>query len=467
MRKSWILLALFLVSLAVRILFMNDGLFHHDSIQMAWATEETIETGQLQPTTHGRYGLVLIHALAYWPQYLFFGTQSAGPTITLVAIILSALAVCALFLFTKELTRNNFIAICAALLLSFNPLFLSVTTYAKSNGPGILFILLSGYLLLHALRQGSNNLFFWAGVVFVYSLLVRFDNILFFVPFALLYLYPRELLEGYHEYNKPKLKYLAIPFFAVALFALVSQEAFNITPQEMQIPWNNLPQLWGIFINSLSQLVHALTPPVAIFIVLSYLYFLWNRNLNSHFLLLWFLVIFMPLGLTIVATPRLYITGLIPLLILAAMGLNEVYERRKSIAVVLLLYFMLFSFVSIYPVIKYRNEQSLPRELAYFVNNILVPNSVLIAKDNSVFFNYYVNITTMDYDNKVIENIQLLHSSNTSVYILSRTFDLVNTSELNTHFSFVYVGETLTEDYHNSELELGIQKIRLYRIMSK
>lgn len=464
MRKSWILLALFLISLTVRILFMNDGLFHHDSIQMAWATERTIETGQLQPTTHGRYGLVLINALAYWPQYLFWGTQSAGPTITFVTIILSALAVCALFLFTKELTQNNFIAISAALLLSLNPLFLSVTTYAKSNGPGILFILLSGYLLLLALRRGSNNLLLWAGVVFVYSLLVRFDNILFIVPFALLYLFPWKLLEGYHEYNKPKLKYLAIPFLALAMFALFSQEAFNITTQEMQIPFKDLSQLGGILFKSLGGLVQALTPPVMVVVILSYLYFAWKHNPNSHFLLLWFLAIFLPLGLTVVANPRLYVAGLIPLLILAAMGLNEVYERRKGIAVVLLLFLVLFSFASIYPVIKYRNEQSLPMELAYFVDNLMVPRFVLIAKDNSVFFNYYSNITTMDYDSNVIENIKLLHSSNTSVYILSRTFDIVDTSELNSHFSLVYIGETLTEDYHNSELDLNIKKIKLYQI---
>ena len=235
MRKPWILLALFLISLTVRILFMNDGLFHHDSIQLAWATERTIETGELQPTTHARYGLVLINALAYWPQHQFFGVDSAALTITLVTIILSSLAICALYLFTKELTQHDGIAIAVALLLSFNPLFLSVTTYAKSNGPGILLVLLSGYLLIRAVRQVSNNLLLWASIVFVYSLLVRLDNILFLVPFALLYMYPKKLLVDYHSFDKPKLLYVAFPILVLILLVFTLPGSFTITPQEIQV----------------------------------------------------------------------------------------------------------------------------------------------------------------------------------------------------------------------------------------
>ncbi|HDY73545.1 MAG TPA: hypothetical protein ENH51_00325 [Euryarchaeota archaeon] len=51
----WIILFLAVYSLGIRLVFINPGFFHHDSIMLIYALEESIRSGMIQPFSGGRY----------------------------------------------------------------------------------------------------------------------------------------------------------------------------------------------------------------------------------------------------------------------------------------------------------------------------------------------------------------------------------------------------------------------------
>ena len=94
-------LILFISSLALGIRFMNDGLFHYDSIILAQAVEKTFETGELHGQINQRYGSVILHGLVYLPFWIL-GYEAEWPLL-FAGVLFHALSVAALFLFIQEL----------------------------------------------------------------------------------------------------------------------------------------------------------------------------------------------------------------------------------------------------------------------------------------------------------------------------------------------------------------------------
>lgn len=99
----YIILILFLISFIPRLMYINAGLPHHDSVQTAIATEKTLETGKLHGITEGRYGYILINVIAYLVPHFIFGVESSEFTINFVTILFASLSVAILYLFAKEL----------------------------------------------------------------------------------------------------------------------------------------------------------------------------------------------------------------------------------------------------------------------------------------------------------------------------------------------------------------------------
>ena len=91
------LILLFLVSFFLRVGYMNAGLFHHDSVQLARAIETTAKTFVPQEAVGGRLGVILIYTLPY----LFYNNTYI--VATLMTILFGALSVCVLFFVVYEL----------------------------------------------------------------------------------------------------------------------------------------------------------------------------------------------------------------------------------------------------------------------------------------------------------------------------------------------------------------------------
>ena len=156
-KTIYILFFLFLVAFIPRILYINAGLLHHDSVQTAIATEKTLETGRLEGISDGRYVYILINSLFYFFPHFLFGVQSSELTVNVVTIFFSSLSVIIMYLFSRELLNDKYIAFSSSILLSFMPIYLSATTYAKSHAHSLFFILLSGYFLIKLIKINSKT----------------------------------------------------------------------------------------------------------------------------------------------------------------------------------------------------------------------------------------------------------------------------------------------------------------------
>ncbi|MCX5712721.1 MAG: hypothetical protein NTY47_06630 [Candidatus Omnitrophica bacterium] len=60
-----IVLFLFLSNLIIGIVFINEGIFHHDSVVLAQATEKTCQSARLYPQIRGRYGSIIVNSMIY------------------------------------------------------------------------------------------------------------------------------------------------------------------------------------------------------------------------------------------------------------------------------------------------------------------------------------------------------------------------------------------------------------------
>ena len=188
-KKNQIALLLLLINLWAGFLFMNDGLFYHDSVVLAQAVENTQITGVLQPAIRGRYGSVVVNYLISLPS-LIVG-HNADFAIRFSSVLFHALSIVALFLFLSMLFENLNIGFFAALLFSFTPLYFSPNTYGKEHGMSVFFLLVSFIILYRGLKKESIMLIVFSSALLIFSVTVR-ESMLGAIPlFFLLFFDPR------------------------------------------------------------------------------------------------------------------------------------------------------------------------------------------------------------------------------------------------------------------------------------
>lgn len=100
---------LFLLNFITSLLFINEGLFHFDSVVLAQAVEKTYATGMLHPAHKGRYGSVIINAIMHLPFHIL--GKNADFTVRLSSILFHSLSIVALFLFVEALFNNRILAL--------------------------------------------------------------------------------------------------------------------------------------------------------------------------------------------------------------------------------------------------------------------------------------------------------------------------------------------------------------------
>ena len=102
-----VLLCLFLFSLILRLSFLNAGLFHHDSVQLAMAVEKSADEVIIHPVGGGRHGLVIVDTILFYFLSAFFGHSSAEFAVNFSSAFFGALAIPLLYLFAKEITNGT------------------------------------------------------------------------------------------------------------------------------------------------------------------------------------------------------------------------------------------------------------------------------------------------------------------------------------------------------------------------
>ena len=490
--EKWVIAGLFLFSLLLRLFFMNDGLFHYDSVDFAIQAERTVEELKIH-YAHGMGfpGMAILNGLAYGTDALIRGTQSAELSITLLSIIFGAAAVIIFYLFTKELTQDRFIAFTAALLFSITPLFLSVTTYALSHGASVFFSLFAIYLFQKSEQEEEQKwkygLIILSGLTLGFAVTIRITNVLYAPLILLLYFKPQLEHQGL-TLEKPKLKDLVLTaaLFMSALilvFLLLYWPKLStggisfITGQAELAPWLGIYSEMTLFL--LGWLNRSVTPLGWVLMLGGIIYALKEKR-YSIVLLVWFVLIAIYfLNLSGVVSPRYLIPLLIPIYIFIATALEWIKSKNKLVAVVTIVVLVLVMLIPVYPILEFRTQYCGPKEFAYYVQQNTEQDSVVLAMDEWIFLQYYANITTLQHprdgnETKIKEFLGVIDSyldNNTPVYIIETGFSYDPGQKVQqailTNYNLTLVGSHLNEDYHKKAMFDGKFEERLYRIEKK
>ncbi|MFH1849497.1 MAG: glycosyltransferase family 39 protein [archaeon] len=462
-----LIVALFVFSLVLRLIFMNAALWHHDSVQFAISTENTLETGRLHGLGGGKEGMILITTVFYGLAKIF-GARNAEYTVTFVTILFAAGSVSLMYIFTRQLMPGRLAAFASGFMLSVSPIFLANTTYAKSHAFSVFFQLLSAIILIRAIRTDRKAYQVLAGFFLMVSFFMRAENILLLLPFAVMAFCWRR------QKTLPLFQLSALAFFTCVFFAFSYGEFMHsagYNSYAVQLDSFILPIKWlylsMTFVGFLLLLLGLLTES--------------NKNLVPLFA--WFAVFFFYFSIVRSSSPRFFIPCLIPVFIICSRGILTISRRYFRTAILILVLVSSLMIISIYPVISYRHENSGQKALGDLLRSATEPGAkVLIMADDYIFVEYYGNRTPINcYPNELRDRYSEIVSmvyNGTPVYYFENCLYLfgqkdVNVPyELNTRlrnrFIFEEVGPPIQyEEYHKTSVSLKNANFTLYRLVPR
>ena len=476
----WAVLLLFLISLVFRLVFINKGFFHHDAILLIDAVEQSVSQRTLVPFLDGRYALVAFHV----PFYLLFRAMGLPVDLSfnILTAVLASISVVLLYLLAKELSDDCFSAVAAALLLSFTPVYFSVSTHTMAHPLSVCFVLLAFYLLLLGERRSSGALYGGASIALLLGISTRFPNILLIPSFLLVYFNPA--IDGFRlrihrdKYARHAV-FLGVPLaVGLALIYFVQKDALMAKAGYDAFLGPFSPTLQLGLKNILTNIGMVGCVLATLGAVLS---FREKKPGCSAALLLWFVVMLLFYGNVRTYADRFYaiIFPLIALYIALALKWGARYSRIAGVLV--LLYLTTSMFLNIYPVVKDRHDFSGEKEYALWLARQTEPNAVVISMDDSVFVRYYGRRRTIDHPQGSVElaeewagEIKAYLREGVPVYLMESglAYDPGQIIEqtLYKHFNLIYRGEHRTEDYHDnirSYLDRDIYDQRLFRLVEK
>ena len=477
-----IILFLFLFSFLLRLAFINDGLFHHDSVQLAKAVQKTIDTGKVHSAVGGREGFVIVNSLLFPFLKNILRTQSNDFILNLITVLFSSLSIIFVYLFTKELLENKAAAFFSSIMFSLAPVFLSVTTYVKSHGMAVFFAICSGYLLIKGIKTNKVYYKLGFGFLFGFSLFVRITNAFYLIPFLILYFFSVKIIDKKFEFYKGPLYDLGLYLFPLVIMVilLVFVEYPTIVAQisANKIPIN-LQEIFRQLLLSFIYLLKSITWLGFLLVLMCFLVFLKKKEYAKiGFYLAWIVIPFLYFGSLKTTSPRFLIPILLPLIMLMSLAIIYIWKEYPDLSKILLITVLMIMVLSIYPIIKLRHEFSSPKEYALFIKNNTEDNAFIIARDDVIFLQHYTQRATIGHPLKLFEQqkgymlASVIDSLNnkTPVYVGTKMLTLAGNilnRTLHPNFDLEYIDSIYVEDYHHSSVTLNLNKEELFRIKRK
>jgi len=476
--EKFIIIFLLIFSAILRFTYLNEGLFHHDSVQLAVAVEKTVDEPGLYGIGGGRHGLVLINSAFFYLFKTFLNHLSAEFTVNFTSALFGTISIAILYLFLKELTNNKFLSFSSSILYSVTPIFLSVSTFAKEHTLDVFLVLLSLLLLIKGLIKNNNRLILSAGIVLSLLIFVRFPSILIIFS-AIFIIY-------YYKVNKFRRIAIYLGPFVIIIF-LYLLFAFDTFTNEARSNFNilSLENIKFILLNnfkySIEGIIFSLTIFGIILTVLGFIFLFKENKKLFYFLILFFIPLFVFYASSKTVSHRFFSLPLIPLIVSFSYAIE--YVKRKNIYAGSILLILILSafFINIYPVIKFRSEYSAFKELATIINDNTAPGDsiVILVGDDTAAINYYSKTPTRtcEYEKdlksmeKFITQIFKFMIDDIKVYISGSCFGLGNTegkilflNQMDTSFKGTIVAEYLSDDFHRGSIKPTINKIPMIRL---
>jgi|SRR3972149_3418606 len=480
-RNEIIILFLFIISLGLRLIYMNPGLFESDSVGVAIAVEETYKTGNMRGTFNGRYGSTIINLLTYIPYHLITGIESAEKTIILTEIFFASFSVIILFLFLQRIFDNKFISLIAALLFSISPIFLSVTTYGNAIGLEIFFILASFYMLADFHKTNSRIRLAMSSSFIAFSVMIR-ESALIFIPFYFLF-YLNPVIKN--SFTKDNGKFISfnqevfksrnliaafIPFLLI-FGAYVYYFFYNILYKTLFIPDDGsgkIVEFLGffsiVFEKSIKDLIFDLNI-LGIVLFIGGLIIFW-KSFENKFYFIFFLLwagLFLYFGNTSTYSPYYLAIISIPFFVFISVFLNYLYKENRILGIICIAFIIFLLFAQIRPILDYRHKFSGEKEYALWVKDQVPSDSKVIVMNDDVFFNYYGHLDTLGHPigdpeatNTLMKDINSLLKNGTNMYIVDSAYSYdpgrIFLIALYQNFDIEGVGMHMVEDYHKATI---------------
>jgi len=484
-QTSFIVILLFIFNLLIGFIFINEGIFHYDSVILTKAVENTFKTGMLQPSFRGRYGAVIINCVLYSPFFLL--GHNADFTIRFSSILFHSLSIAILFLFINELFADRIQAFFGALLFSLTPFYFSPNTYGKEHGMSIFFFLLAFYLLCRGVKENKLFAVSISSFILAFSISIRESLLAAFPLYFLLYFspmisrHPFKITIPKERFNPKFLLSLVLPFSAVLSIIFFSYlgSAFH-----KAIFINNAAAVnyLGLFSPMLKVAMRDLfiSIPVPLFFIFIMGIIKMAYQDNSFwalFLLLWIMLIFY-FGNTSSYAPRYLDIVIIPVYIFAAYALSWIYSKYKIVSYAIVIYSALSMFIFMHPMLVFRHYYNGEKQFALYAKEKTEDNAIIIAMDDSPFIDYYGNRKAIGHPvgdirqlDDFINIIKGYLKDGRPVYLIESglRYDPDGFLEiaLKRNFSISIVGEKLSEDYHRPELKLQTYHQRLFKLNFK
>ncbi len=478
----YIAIFLFLLNFVMGLAFVNEGLFHYDSVVLAQAVEKTFHTGALQPAVRGRYGSVIASFLVSLP-FLIFGLYSDF-VINLSSILFHSLSIAVLFLFVRELFNDKRQAFYCALLFSLTPFYFIPNTYGKEHGASVFFLILSLLVLCRGVNKRSSFLIALSTLIFVFTITIR-ESVLVTVPlFFLLFFRPTIGIRPFKfVFYKDSLDAELLVSFILPLFAAASFILFVYLKDSIHnalfVNSTSSTSFIGLLSDNFFYALHTLRQaiPILIFILSVWGIF---RMIVEHklfptlFLFFWFMLIFY-IANTDTFVPRYLDIIIIPVYVSASYILSKLYIKNRIIISGVVAYFVISMFVFMYPMLSFRHQYNGEKRFALYVKEKTEDNAVVIALDGAPFISYYAKRKTISYDfndsNKIdafMKEVKEYLRKGIPVYLLgsaltsypSKYFENV----LYGNFNVAIAGIEVWEDYHSAEGQLYLRYQRLFKI---
>lgn len=439
--------AIFLFAFVLRFYYMADGLWHTDSVIMAYAVEKTVESGRLHYMHGIGYpGQVVVASAIFILEKIFLGAQNSEHAITFASVLFGSLSVVAMYFLSKELSKSVFVGVAAASVLSVLPIHLAVSTYAKSHAPELFFLFSSFYFALVAGKKDSRKLKVVAGLFLGTALSIRLTSLQLTPVFFLMFWRKRFPLTLEQKGGLMKFKFtkpvsavaadlalLIAPAAAVLIlmyYPMISSQ--GISPIVAANQYNRFLGVYSqVFKLSVGWAMISITNMGLVLACAGLIILIRKDRYLGFVLIVWAVASFVYYANVSTTEPRYVIPALSAMVYLMAVALDFIREKiNPPVSVILMLAVMYFMFTAIQPIVTYRSDFTGAKEFALQVKGHTEPNAVILVMDESYHIQYYANRTPMthpgapsDADVTVfIGKIRTLINEGTPVYAMTTAF---------------------------------------------
>lgn len=362
-----------------------------------------------------------------------------------ISILFGVATIPVIYLITKELFGSVRKALIAALILTFLPVHVYESFFAKLDVSHTFFVAVAVYLMARILKAPLLKNYIWAGVFIGLSVSVKYNSFLLVLPFLIAHIAAQN---SYKDLVKSKNILNPIISGVVAIFAFLLGTPFALL--DFKTFWSYEPRvgvLWqftnvgnvepGLYLQSATETFTSMyREDLGIFIWLALLYILFmylffsRRSKQLTFLILPVILISLYIS-KLDRSPSHYFLFLAPLYIPAIADLivnlyKKLIERKPKLHVLGIPLLILFIAPSVYLSIKtvYIYSQPDTRLEAYnWVQENLIPrkNFIYVAGDN---------IETISFDDKNSERVKRVD------------YDVINEKSYPVFFILAYEGLT-------------------------